>query len=340
MFNDILHKIEAASDYFKLGHNAAGQAGFYPHQKLTAALRMLAYGGPADSLDEYIRMGESTVIETVNRFTRLVFELYAEEYLREPNEADIARLLSVAEERGFPGMIGSIDCMHWEWERCPVGLHGQYRGHFKKPTIILEAVASYDRWIWHTFFRMPGSCNDINVLNRSPVFDKLSSGIGPKVEFKVNGRDYDMGYYLANGIYPAWATLISGVPKPMNAKEATFTDKQASYRKDVECTFGILQGKYHITKGPARFWHPEDMEFIVNCVIILHNMGIKYERGPGLPIEEYEGYTRPNIPTHRDVPEIQALIAQHKRIECRATNERLKRDLIQHVWHHVGAQRT
>ena len=43
-------------------------------------------------------------------------------------------------------------------------LHGMSRGHKKVPTIILEAVASKDLWIWHAFFGMPGSHNDINVL--------------------------------------------------------------------------------------------------------------------------------------------------------------------------------
>src|SRR5438270_623559 len=26
-----------------------------------------------------------------------------------------------------------------------------------------------DLWIWHAFFGMPGSCNDINILDRSPI---------------------------------------------------------------------------------------------------------------------------------------------------------------------------
>jgi hypothetical protein len=42
-------------------------------------------------------------------------------------------------------MFDSIDCMHCEWEKCPTTLHGQFRGHHKKPIIILETVASYDR---------------------------------------------------------------------------------------------------------------------------------------------------------------------------------------------------
>ncbi|CAN1350342.1 hypothetical protein LINPERPRIM_LOCUS42130 [Linum perenne] len=41
-------------------------------------------------------------------------------------------------------MIGSIDCMHWEWKNCPTAWVGQYTGYKRKPTIVLEAVASYD----------------------------------------------------------------------------------------------------------------------------------------------------------------------------------------------------
>ncbi|GJZ70205.1 putative nuclease HARBI1 [Tanacetum coccineum] len=56
------------------------------------------------------------------------------------------------------------------------GWAGQYAGRSGKPTIILEAVASYDLWIWHAFFGTPGSCNDINVLHRSPVFNDVLEG--------------------------------------------------------------------------------------------------------------------------------------------------------------------
>ena len=59
-----------------------------------------------------------------------------------------------------------FDCMHWKWKNCPVAWKGMYVGHVHEPTIILEAIASYDLWIWHAFFGLPGSHNDINVLER------------------------------------------------------------------------------------------------------------------------------------------------------------------------------
>ena len=70
-----------------------------------------------------------------------------------------------------------------------------YCGHIHEPTIILEVVASYDVWIWHAFFGLPGSHNDINVLEHSSVFKELAEGRAPKVNYSINGNDYSMGVY-------------------------------------------------------------------------------------------------------------------------------------------------
>jgi len=95
---------------------------------------------------------------------------------------DTERLLKIGEKRGFPGMFGCIDCMHWQWERCPNAWKGQFtQGDQKVPTLILEAVASHDLWIWHAFFGVAGSNNDINVLNQSTLFINELKGLAPRV---------------------------------------------------------------------------------------------------------------------------------------------------------------
>jgi hypothetical protein len=55
--------------------------------------------------------------------------------------------------------------MHWAWKNCPSGWAGQYKGKEKKPTMVLEAVASQNICIWHAFFGTPGALNNINVLH-------------------------------------------------------------------------------------------------------------------------------------------------------------------------------
>jgi hypothetical protein len=112
-----------------------------------------------------LRVSRAVANDSLFKFAAAVVKIFSPEYLRGPNEQDIACILAVNKARGFMGMRGSIDCMHWGWDKCPKALQGMYKGKEGKPTVILEAVASYDTWIWHAFFGMPGTLNDINVLN-------------------------------------------------------------------------------------------------------------------------------------------------------------------------------
>ena len=66
-FLRILHTLQQHNNYFVQSRNATNTIGISNEQKMTAALRMLAYGMSADSIDEYVRIGESTTIEWVKR---------------------------------------------------------------------------------------------------------------------------------------------------------------------------------------------------------------------------------------------------------------------------------
>jgi hypothetical protein len=148
-----------------------------------------------------------------------------------------------------------------------------------------------------------------NVLHRSPLFDNIAQGMAPQVSYTINGREYNMGYYLTDGIYPPWATLISAISRPQSTQQKYFTIKQSEYQKDVEHAFGVLQAKYAIIKGSARQWSVEDLKYIVACVIILHNMGIMYEsRMEELRIEDYDDATRPSLDPNRNVSAVDQLI--------------------------------
>ncbi|KAF5798144.1 putative harbinger transposase-derived protein [Helianthus annuus] len=50
----------------------------------------------------------------VSRNYETIVSIFSVEYLRSPNSNDITRLLVVADQRRFPGMLRSIDGMHWK----------------------------------------------------------------------------------------------------------------------------------------------------------------------------------------------------------------------------------
>ncbi|XP_071704378.1 uncharacterized protein [Rutidosis leptorrhynchoides] len=133
--------------FFRERLDATGRQSLTILQKCTAAIRQMAYGTTPDLFDEYIKIGEKTAALCLDYFCKCVFHLFAREYLRTPTAEDIARLYNFHEQKhGLPGMLGSIDCMHWEWKNCPVGWQGQYtRGDQKGPSVMLESVASQDQ---------------------------------------------------------------------------------------------------------------------------------------------------------------------------------------------------
>jgi hypothetical protein len=110
----IAKAIEEHDNYFVQKRNAAGALGFSCLQKVTVAYRQLAYAVPADYVDEYVHIRESTAIECLRRFVRAICKVFGQKYLRPPNEDDTSRLLNIAERCGFSTMLGSIDYMHWE----------------------------------------------------------------------------------------------------------------------------------------------------------------------------------------------------------------------------------
>ncbi|KAJ9555087.1 hypothetical protein OSB04_009701 [Centaurea solstitialis] len=150
---------------------------------------------------------------------------------------------------------------------------GQYhRGDHPGLTTVIEAVASYDLWIWHAYYGTPGATNDIVIVNQSPIFNDLFEGKAPDSSFSVNGRQYKHGYYLADGIYPKWTTFVKAYRYPTEPEQVAFTERQESARKDIERAFAILKSKWHIVKYPARAWTKKKLRYTMYTCIILHNM--------------------------------------------------------------------
>jgi hypothetical protein len=162
--------------------------------------------------------------------------------------------------------------MHWAWKNCPSAMAGQYKGKEKKPTVVLEVVADQRLWIWHAFFRTAGALKDINVIQRSTIFEDQIAGTGWDVRFEVRGRQYDHAYYLTDGIYPDWSTMIKAKGVSQDAPSQHFKKLQEAFRKDIERAFGVLQSRWLIITMPSRIWNPVDMNSIMRTCVILHNM--------------------------------------------------------------------
>jgi len=85
LFCRIQSAVETHDIYFVQRRNGSKRLNFSSIQKITAALRMLAYVVTADFIGEYLKIGEPTVLESFKKFVKAVISIFSEEYLRSPN---------------------------------------------------------------------------------------------------------------------------------------------------------------------------------------------------------------------------------------------------------------
>lgn len=333
--------------------------GIHPIVRITAALRMLAYGIAADALDEYLQMSEDSVLLSTKAFCEEVIAAFGEEYLREPTTTDLTRIMRVNAARGFPGCVGSIDCQHWEWRNCPMAWAGQFKGKEKKPTIVLEAICDGELWIWHAFFGSPGSMNDINILDNSKTMERIIAGeFPPSVAYKVNGVIRLVPYYLADGIYPNWAIFVKTITDGITRKERAYASAQEAVRKDIERAFGVLVARFHILQRPARLWFRSDIANVMKACIIIHNMAVEhrrdaYDSGMGslglfedaratfgsTPSFAWQSETAMTQLHNGSLPNgtwATIVDARESRVTSSVEHFSLKRDLIDHIWSRLG----
>ncbi|XP_022040117.1 uncharacterized protein LOC110942650 [Helianthus annuus] len=274
LFLKIVSDVQANNSWFQEGVDGSMKKSFTPMQKVTTAIKQLTTGNPPDENEEYLNMAERTSRECLEYFCEILCNLYASKFLRRLTSHDVALLYQAHDDKHhLPWMLGSLDYTHFVWRMCPTELRGQYmRGDHRYPTIMLEAVASQDLWIWHAFCGPPGSQNDNNVLQQSPFFLTQQNGTAVKCPFYVNNHLYNRGYYLTDGIYTTWSVFVKSFPYPHIVKEKKFKRQHETARKDMERAFGVLKAKLGVLNRPMRAMSVKKIRNVVYACIIMHNM--------------------------------------------------------------------
>ena len=169
------------------------------------------------------------------------------------------------------------------------------------------------------------------------LFSDLAQGKAPPVHYTINGHSYDMGYYLADDIYPQWATLVQTISSLQGAKQQHFAMMQKSAMKDVERAFGVPQSRFVIICGAIRFWDPKMLGNIMKSCIILYNMIVQDKREEQLDFD-YE-LSSTNAPVQLSCTpnnDFQSFMSRHLGIRDKYAYLALRYDLIEHIWHLHG----
>ncbi|XP_026399365.1 uncharacterized protein LOC113295230 [Papaver somniferum] len=204
---------------------------------------------------------------------------------------------------------------------------GSHVGYKSIPTVVLQAVASYDKWIWHSYFGLGGQNNDCNVLHASGLFDRELNGVAPPCHYQINERNYNTGYYLGDGAYPMYGCRVQAYKPAANNAQSLFNQYQEEKRKDIERAFGGLKGKFGIILKPCRYYKKSDMKAIMRGCLIMHNMCVEME---------YRNEDWGRITGQEPQPQIQGNVRLPHVLYNPARWTELREELITHIWKRHG----
>jgi hypothetical protein len=105
---------------------------------------------------------------------------------------------------------------------------------------------------------------------------------------------YGGPWIIVDNGYFNWSTTISPLKTTADLKEIRWSYWLESMRKDVECTFGIMKGRWHILKTGIRCHGVAVADDIWRTCCALHNMllevdGLNVERSGDASLHEEEG---------------------------------------------------
>jgi hypothetical protein len=94
-------------------------------------------------------------------------------------------------------------------------------------------------------------------------------------DFKIGGKVFNKLWFLTNEIYPELSRFVKPISEPLDRWEALFSIWQEEKRKDVEWGFGVPKKKIGFLQAPFQMYHISDIDEIVYCCFILHNIAVE-----------------------------------------------------------------
>ena len=252
--------------------------------KVLGVLRVLGRGVCFDDCAEATNMNKETHRRFFHSFCRKFASKYYSIYCRGPeSDAELDSCMSEYTSAGFPGCLGSTDGVHVSWDRCHAQQKMLHTGKEKYPTVAYNVTVNHRRWIMAVSRGFFGSYNDKTIVKYDPFISDIHKGKkyqNYKFDLRKRGggvRQITGAWILCDGGYHRWRCLQCPSKDGSSNPERKWSKWAESLRKDVECCFGILKGRWRILKTGIRLQSREIIDSVFYSCAILHNMLMEYD---------------------------------------------------------------
>jgi hypothetical protein len=256
---------------------------------LLGSLRYLGRGWTFDDMRDVTYISRDVHRKFFHQFVKFGATVLYPIYVSAPRTVE--ELMDCEQEyniAGFPGCIGSTDATHIPLKKVCFSLRQAHLGAKSKSTMrTYNLTCNHWRQILHTTSGHPGRWNDKTLIRFDTFMSELrDGGLDDKMDFELRtrqgmtsdeeGEDRILrlkgAYVIVDNGYLEWSTTVPPVKDSCNRSELRFSQWLESMRKDVECIFGILKGRWRILKSGIRVHNTEVGDNIWLTCCALHNM--------------------------------------------------------------------
>jgi hypothetical protein len=305
---ELLEKVKA-DPIFKshMGTSGKNQTKAKPIELLLlGSLRYLGRGWTLDDLEENTGIGEETFRRFFHKFIHFGSTALYDEFVITPSDSnhDTATHQHEFAQAGCHGAIGSTDAVHVTLEKVQRTIRNSHLGWKLSHTArTYNVTVNHRRRILSTTEGHPARWNDKTLI----LFDSFIKGIqdGEVLqdtkfflhEYDKDGAIVQQNYLgcwvLCDNGYLEWSTTVPPNKCSQDRRAKRWSEWIESMRKDVECTFGILKGRWRILKTGIRLHGTGPADKIFKTCCALHNWlleidGLDDEWERGVP-SEWEG---------------------------------------------------
>lgn len=251
--------------------------------KILATLRKLGRGGCFDNLYDSCGIDEETLRVFYHKFCRHFSEALYTTYVHPPTtQEEISKVTEVYKRLGFPGAIGSVDCTHIRWDKCPAHLRATCKGKEGFPSLAYELTVDHFRRIHAVTEGHYGTRNDKTIVKYDAHVMAVKNGLYAQVPYHLYNAAgvlvQHVGLWLiTDGGYHRWSCMACPMKHAHDIQHTTWSCSLESVRKDVECVNGALKSRFRDLKNPIELHKKEYIDNVIFTCCILHNILIEYD---------------------------------------------------------------
>ena len=249
-----------------------------------SGLRYIGRGWTIDDLSEVTVVSYEVIRNFIHKFITWGGTVLYDKFVIQPNNEDeLKKHSSSYTMAGFPGCIGSTDATHIVMENCAYRLRQLHLGYKDTHTArTYNLTCDHRRRIISTTSGHPARFNDKTLITFDTFMNELRDGKFDKTFsfelYDTNSCDeiikvkYRGCYVIVDNGYHNWSITIPPIKSTTLRSEIRFSEWLESMRKDVECCFGILKGRFRILKYGVRLYGVNKCDMVWKTCCALHNM--------------------------------------------------------------------